>query len=71
MALKRTDKFACDSQCQEAFDQLKEYLKSLLMLTLLTIGEPLYLYLIVADEAISAILIKEESEIQYPVYYVS
>ena len=33
--------------------------------------EVLYLYLVISDKAISAMLVKEEEKIQKPVYYVS
>ena len=34
-------------------------------------GETLYLYLAVSDRAVSAVLIREEDRVQWPVYYVS
>ena len=34
-------------------------------------GETLYIYLAVSDWAVSAVLIREEDKVQWPVYYVS
>ena len=34
-------------------------------------GEKLYLYLVVSKEVVSAILVKEEDKVLWPVYYVS
>lgn len=66
--LKKIGKFEWNHQCQEVFDQLKGYLKSLPTLTFPTMKETLFLY---ADEAISATLINVDSGVQYHVYYVS
>lgn len=68
---KKVDKFKWDSQCQETFDQLNDHLMSLPMLISLTSGETLFMYLAMADEAISVVLIKEQSIVQHLVYYVS
>lgn len=41
-----------------------------LVLIKLKVGETLYLYLIVANEAISVTLVKEAGESQKPIYFV-
>ena len=58
-------------ECQEAFESLKSYLVSPPILTQPVAGEPLFLYLAVANEAVSACLIREDQGKQLPVYYVS
>ncbi|XP_071909636.1 uncharacterized protein [Coffea arabica] len=68
--LKKADQFAWTEECQAAFDQLKQYLHHLLTLASPRPEEKLYLYLSAADEAVSAVLIRDEGT-QVPVYYVS
>ena len=46
-------------------------MSSLPLLSLSKVGEDLFLYLAVSAMAVSAELIREESRIQHPVYYVS
>lgn len=70
-AFKKVDKFKQSAECQEAFEQFKEHLKSLPTLTSSIIGETLFLYLIVAKEAMKTVLIKEDSGVQLLIYYVS
>ncbi|XP_027156196.1 uncharacterized protein LOC113756920 [Coffea eugenioides] len=68
--LKKADQFAWTEECQAAFDQLKQYLHHLPTLASPRPEEKLYLYLSAADEAVSAVLIRDEGT-QVPVYYVS
>ncbi|XP_027182223.1 uncharacterized protein LOC113780640 [Coffea eugenioides] len=68
--LKKADQFAWIEECQVAFDQLKQYLHHLPTLASPRPEEKLYLYLSAADEAVSAVLIRDE-DTQVPVYYVS
>ena len=70
-ALAKMKGFVWNSECQEAFGKLKEYLASLPVLTKPQMGEPLYLYLAVAEEAVSSVLVREEDRRQRPVYYPS
>ncbi|XP_071916083.1 uncharacterized protein [Coffea arabica] len=68
--LKKADGFSWTEGCQQAFEQLKEYLHHLPTLTSPRPGDKLFLYLSAAAEAVSAVLIREEG-VQMPVYYVS
>ncbi|XP_071905664.1 uncharacterized protein [Coffea arabica] len=68
--LKKADQFAWTEECQAAFDKLKQYLHHLPTLASPRPKEKLYLYLSAADEAVSAVLIRDEGT-QVPVYYVS
>nr|XP_027093651.1 uncharacterized protein LOC113714052 [Coffea arabica] len=68
--LKKTDQFAWTEECQAAFDQLKQYLHHLPTIASPRPEEKLFLYLSAADEAVSAMLIRDEGT-QVPVYYVS
>nr|XP_027120400.1 uncharacterized protein LOC113737356 [Coffea arabica] len=68
--LKKADQFAWTEKCQAAFDKLKQYLHHLPTLASPRPEEKLYLYLSATDEAVSAVLIRDEST-QVPVYYVS
>lgn len=50
--------------------ELKNYFTTPLLLAKPKPGEQLYVYLSVTDHAISGVLVKEDKEIQSPVYYV-
>ncbi|XP_075642021.1 uncharacterized protein LOC142613526 [Castanea sativa] len=63
--LNKTDK------CQKAFQDLKAYLTTTPLLSPSTLGEELYLYLVVSPYAVSSALIREEGKIQKHVYYTS
>lgn len=54
-----------------AFEQFKAYLASAPVLSKPEKGDALYVYLGVAPAAISSVLVREESGIQKPIYYVS
>jgi hypothetical protein len=47
-------------ECEEAFNQLKEYLSSSPLLSRTVPGEVLFLYLAVSPTAVSSALIREE-----------
>ncbi|XP_027150213.1 uncharacterized protein LOC113750438 [Coffea eugenioides] len=68
--LKKADSFSWTKECQQAFEQLKEYLHRLPTLTSPRPGDRLFLYLSAAVEALSAVLVREEG-VQVPIYYVS
>jgi hypothetical protein len=55
----------------QAFQELKEVLASPPVLSKPDPDQNLYVYLAVSDEAVSAVLIKEDSWSQSPIYFVS
>ncbi|XP_027156054.1 uncharacterized protein LOC113756621 [Coffea eugenioides] len=69
--LKAPKDFHWTKECQKAFDELKAYLAELPALTAPELGETLFLYLSTCNEAVSAVLVREEAGTQRPVYYVS
>ncbi|XP_057463265.1 uncharacterized protein LOC130753291 [Actinidia eriantha] len=69
--LRKNQAFQWDEESEAAFQQLKEYLGSPPLLSVLNTGEELPIYLSVSPTAVSAALVREENQIQKPVYYVS
>ena len=69
--LRKGLKFQWTPECAPALQELKHYLSSPPLLSTLTQGEVLYLYLAVSDHAVSLVLIKEENGQQRPIYYTS
>ena len=67
--LKRS--FEWMDECQQAFENLKLYLSSPLLLSPSKLGEELYLYLAVSQAAVSAALVREEDGLQRPIYFTS
>ena len=63
--------FAWTEECETAFQELKHYLSNPPLLSPSKEGEDLCLYLAVSVTAVSAALIREETRVQLPVYYVS
>ena len=63
--------FKWTDECEEALAKLKEYLTKPPLLSPLVMGEKLYLYLVVSNRAVSLALIREEGNVQKPVYYTS
>ncbi|GJU45740.1 reverse transcriptase domain-containing protein [Tanacetum coccineum] len=63
--------FRWSKEADEAFQELKAHLKSLLALTIPTPEEELILYLAATREAISYVLMTERDHIQKPIYFVS
>lgn len=78
-ALKKDKgKFVWITECEAAFQELLEHLKSLsdlskpiCDLSKSICGEHLYLYLAISANALSAARVREEQKVQSPVYYVS
>ena len=71
-AIKKVGKkFEWTPECEEAFHKIKEHLGKPPLLSKPKMGETLIIYLAVSEHAISAVLVREEEGIQYPVYYVS
>ena len=58
-------------KCQQAFEGLKAYLTSTLLLSPSKLCEELYLNLAMSPHAVSSTLIKEEGKVHKPVYYTS
>ena len=63
--------FAWIEECETTFQELKHYLSNPPLLSPSKEGEDLFLYLAVSVTAVSAALIREENQVQLPVYYVS
>ncbi|GKV25935.1 hypothetical protein SLEP1_g35307 [Rubroshorea leprosula] len=70
-ALWEPKNFQWTDECQQAFDELKQYLASAPLLSKPVDGECLYLYLGVTEEAVSSVLLREENKRQKPICYVS
>ena len=68
--LKKWKGFQWDEECDKAFRDLKEYLTQAPMLTAPDSREDLFMYLLVFDHTISAVLLKDRG-VQQPVYYIS
>ncbi|KAK1433246.1 hypothetical protein QVD17_10155 [Tagetes erecta] len=58
-------------EADEAFEDLKKHLCALPKLAAPREGERLYLYLAVANSAVSSVLMVDRSGVQIPIYYVS
>ena len=63
--------FERTEECAVAFQQLKEYLSQSPIMSSPEVDEVLFAYLAVASHAVSFVLIRVDSGIQRPVYYVS
>ena len=63
--------FEWTEECQPAFEDLKAYFTLTLLLSSSKLGEELYLYLAVSPYVVSSALIKEEGNVQKPIYYSS
>ena len=50
---------------------MKEHLGKPPLLSKLIAGEKLFLYLVVSENAVSSVLVREDNKVQHPVYYVS
>mgnify|MGYP004715862301 CR=1 FL=1 len=69
--LKAPKDFQWTEECPRAFSDLKAYPAELPTLTAPEQGETLFLYLSACNEAVSAVLVRENREAQRPIYYVS
>ena len=63
--------FEWTEECVLAFQQLKEYLSQPPIMSKLEVNEVLFAYIAVASHAVSLVLIRVDSGVQRPVYYVS
>ncbi|KAK0586525.1 hypothetical protein LWI29_008372 [Acer saccharum] len=66
-AIKKGKGLEWSTECEEAFQKLKEYLGRAPILSKPVVGETLYLYLSVTEVATSSVLIRLEEGIQKPV----
>ncbi|KAL2234291.1 UNVERIFIED_CONTAM: Retrovirus-related Pol polyprotein from transposon [Sesamum indicum] len=69
--LRKPKDFQWSKECEDAFNQLKSYLRTPPLLANPRPGDILYLYLAVSEHAVSSVLVREENKVQNPVYYVS
>lgn len=58
-------------ECNEAFRDLKKYLVSPPTLSCPDPGEDLYMYLVVSEHVMSAVLLKNQKGVQRPIHYIS
>ena len=63
--------FEWTEECALAFQQLKDYLSRSPIMSSPEVDEVLFAYIVVALHAVSLVLIRVNSGIQRPVYYVS
>jgi hypothetical protein len=59
--LRKSSPFTWTEEAEQAFQELKQHLVSLPMLVALETGEPLYLYIAAAAEAVSMVLVVERT----------
>ena len=71
LLLHKWKEFEWSDECVVAFQQLKQYLSRPLIMSSPVVDEVLFAYIVVAIYAISFVLIRVDSGIQRPVYYVS
>jgi len=69
--LRKNSTFIWSESCEQAFQEFKCILAALPILVKPELGETLYLYLSITEEAISSVLITETPEGQRPIYFVS
>jgi hypothetical protein len=69
--LRKDTKFEWIDECETALKHFKETLLAPPVLSRPEQGEVLYLYLYVSSDTVSAVLIRETTECQKPVYFAS
>ncbi|KAK3007251.1 hypothetical protein RJ639_016151 [Escallonia herrerae] len=70
-ALKNIKNFEWTAECQNSFEASKEYLTAPPLLSKPLVGEELFLYLAIAESAVSEVLVRNQNSKQLPIYYVS
>ncbi|KAM2808647.1 hypothetical protein FF1_043863 [Malus domestica] len=71
-ALKRSKKYITwTDECAEAFKNLKDYISKAPLLSKLEVGDTLIIYLSVSTSAVSSVLIRNDGNVEWPVYYAS
>ena len=71
LLLHKWKEFKWTDECIVAFQQLKQYLSRPPIMSSPVVDEVLFAYIAIAFYAISFVLIRVDSDIQRPVYYVS
>ena len=71
LLLHKWKEFEWSKECVVAFQELKQYLSHPPIMSILVVDEVLFTYIAVALYDISFVLIRVDSGIQRPVYYVS
>ncbi|KAJ9557119.1 hypothetical protein OSB04_011733 [Centaurea solstitialis] len=69
--LRKNQGFNWTEAHEKALQDLKQYMASPPLLTKPIEGESLQLYLAVSNNAVSAVLVREDDQQQHPIYYVS
>lgn len=69
--LRKPQSFKWDEECEQAFEEFKNFLASPPVLTRPKPGKELLLYLSVTESAISEVVVQEEDKQQMPVYFIS
>ncbi|KAJ9561498.1 hypothetical protein OSB04_006658 [Centaurea solstitialis] len=69
--LRKNQGFNWTEAHEKALQELKQYMASPPLLTKQIEGESLQLYLAVSNNAVSAVLVREDDQQQHPIYYVS
>ena len=69
--LKKNNRFAWTSECEEDFTKLKEYLASPPVLGKPVLGIPIHHYFAITDWAINSVLLQDQDKVQKQVYFVS
>ena len=71
LLINKWKNFEWTKDCAEAFQQLKDYLARLLVMSNPEPDEVLFAYIAVASYAVSLVLIRVDNGVQRPMYYVS
>ena len=71
LLMNKWKRFEWNEECALAFQQLKEYLSHPPIMSSLGMDEVLFAYIAVAPHVVSLVLIQVDSDIQWPIYYVS
>ncbi|KAM1532602.1 hypothetical protein ACFX10_006605 [Malus domestica] len=58
-------------ECAEAFKNLKDYMSKAHLLSKLEVGDTLIIYLSVSASAVSSVLIRNDGNVEQPIYYAS
>ncbi|KAM1548371.1 hypothetical protein COP1_009446 [Malus domestica] len=71
-ALKGSKKYITwTDECAEAFKNLKDYMSKAPLLSKLEVGDTFIIYLSVSTSALSFVLIRNDGNVEWPIYYAS